>query len=145
VVGDSDNEPARMDNHLDRPEVATAIEGSRGAGTRYSPTLGKEMMYVAIALKKDSRTLGVLRTSIPVDNIDKALNAMQERIAVAGLIIAVFAAFLSLLLSKRFVGRSMKSERGGVFFAGEFDVHLPSSGLAEISDLSETMKRMAVN
>jgi len=144
VVGDSDNDPARMDNHLDRPEVATAIEGSRGAGTRYSPTLGKEMMYVAIALKKDSRTLGVLRTSIPVDNIDKALNAMEKKITVAGLIIAALAALLSLLISQRIRRPIDEIKKGAESFSrGEFDVHLPSSGLAEIAGLSETMKQMA--
>jgi two-component system, OmpR family, phosphate regulon sensor histidine kinase PhoR len=144
VVGDSDNDPARMDNHLDRPEVATAIERSRGAGTRYSPTLGKEMMYVAIALKKDSRTLGVLRTSIPVDNIDKALNAMEKKITVAGLIIAALAALLSLLISQRIRRPIDEIKKGAESFSrGEFDVHLPSSGLAEISGLSETMKQMA--
>src|SRR5512136_2830104 len=45
VVGDSDNDPAQMDNHFDRPEVAAALESSRGASTRYSPTQGKELMY----------------------------------------------------------------------------------------------------
>lgn len=144
VVGDSDNDPAQMDNHLDRPEIAAALEGSRGVSTRYSPTLGKEMMYVAVALKKDSRTLGVLRTSIPVDNIGKTLNAMDMRIAYAGLIIALIAAFLSLLLSQR-IRRPIDDIKKGAesFSRGEFDVHLPSSGPAEIAGLSETMKQMA--
>jgi two-component system phosphate regulon sensor histidine kinase PhoR len=144
VVGDSDNDPARMDNHLDRPEVAAALERSRGVLTRYSPTLGKEMMYVALPLKRDSRTLGILRTAIPVDNIDKTLDAMQKRIAFAGLIIAAIAALLSLLISHR-IRRPIDAIKKGAesFSRGEFDVHLPSSGLAEISGLSETMKRMA--
>jgi len=144
VVGDSDNDPEGMDNHLDRPEVATALEAARGVSTRYSPTLGKEMMYVAIALKKESRTLGVLRTAIPVDDIGKALNAMEKRIAVAGLIIAVLAAFLSLLLSHRIRRPIDEIKKGAESFSrGEFDFRLPSSGLSEISSLSETMKRMA--
>ena len=58
VIGDSDNDPARMDNHLDRPEVVAALEGSRGASTRYSPTLGKEMMYMALPIKIDTAHCG---------------------------------------------------------------------------------------
>ncbi len=143
VVGDSDDDPARMDNHFDRPEVAAALEGSRGVATRYSPTLGKEMMYVALALKKDSRNLGVLRTAIPVDDISKTLNAIQMRIAFAGFMIAAFAALLSLLISHR-IRRPIDDIKKGAesFSRGEFDVHLPSSGLAEIAGLSETMKQM---
>jgi two-component system phosphate regulon sensor histidine kinase PhoR len=144
VVGDSDHDPAQMDNHLDRPEVAAALEGPRGVATRVSPTLGKEMMYVALALKKDRRTLGVLRTSIPVDDIGKTLDAIQKRIAFAGLIIAAVAALLSLLLSHRIRRPIDDIEKGAESFArGEFDVRLPSSGVAEIAGLSETMKHMA--
>jgi two-component system phosphate regulon sensor histidine kinase PhoR len=40
VVGDSDEDPSRMDNHLDRHEVASAIEGRIGISTRYGPTFG---------------------------------------------------------------------------------------------------------
>jgi len=144
VVGDSDNDPTQMDNHLDRPEVAAALEGSRGVSSRYSPTLGKKMMYVALPLKKDLRTAGILRTAIPVDHIDKTLDAIQMRIAFAGLIIAAFAALLSLLLSHR-IRRPIDDIKKGAesFSRGEFDVHLPGSELEEIAGLSETMKRMA--
>ena len=144
VIGDSDNDPARMDNHLDRPEVAAALEGSRGVSARYSPTLGKEMMYLALPLKKHLRTQGIIRTAISVDNIDETLNAIERRIAFAGLIIAVLAALLSLLLSHRIRRPIEEIKRGAESFSrGEFDVRLPSSGLAEIAGLSQTMNRMA--
>ena len=144
VIGDSDNDPARMDNHLDRPEVAAALEGSRGVSARYSPTLGKEMMYLALPLKKDLRTQGIIRTAISVDHIDKTLSSIERRIAFAGLIIAVLAALLSLLLSHRIRRPIEEIKRGAESFSrGEFDVRLPSSGLAEIAGLSQTMNRMA--
>lgn len=144
VIGDSDNDPARMDNHLDRPEVAAALEGSRGVSARYSPTLGKEMMYLALPLKKDLRTQGIIRTAISVDHIDKTLSSIERRIAFAGLIIAVLAALLSLLLSHRIRRPIEEIKRGAESFSrGEFDVRLPSSGLAEITGLSQTMNRMA--
>ena len=144
VIGDSDNDPARMDNHLDRPEVAAALEGSRGVSARYSPTLGKEMMYLALPLKKHLRTQGIIRTAISVDHIDKTLDSIERRIAFAGLIIAVLAALLSLLLSHRIRRPIEEIKRGAESFSrGEFDVRLPSSGLAEIAGLSQTMNRMA--
>jgi two-component system phosphate regulon sensor histidine kinase PhoR len=143
VAGDSDHDPAQMDNHFDRPEIAAALEGSRGVATRVSPTLGKEMMYVAIALKEDSRNLGVLRTAISVNDIGKTLSTVQLRIGFAGVMIAALAALLSFLLSHRIRRPIDEIKKGAEAFSrGEFDVHLPGSGLAEIAGLSETMKRM---
>jgi two-component system, OmpR family, phosphate regulon sensor histidine kinase PhoR len=88
--------------------------------------------------------VGIIRTAIPVDNIDKTLDSIQMRIAFAGLIIAAVAALLSLLLSHR-IRRPIDDIKKGAesFSRGEFDVHLPSSGLTEIAGLSETMNRMA--
>ena len=40
VVADSDEDPARMDPHLDRPEIQEALHGGEGRAQRYSRTLG---------------------------------------------------------------------------------------------------------
>jgi len=42
VVGDSDQEPARMENHADRPEFIEAMKGQTGRSVRFSATLGKK-------------------------------------------------------------------------------------------------------
>jgi len=39
VVGDSVEDPATMDNHVNRPEVRIAISGEIGSSQRYSRTL----------------------------------------------------------------------------------------------------------
>jgi two-component system phosphate regulon sensor histidine kinase PhoR len=52
VIGDSEKDPATMDNHVDRPEVRQALRGQVGVSRRYSRTLGQDMMYVGIPLKR---------------------------------------------------------------------------------------------
>ena len=47
VVADSQEDPASMANHADRPEVAAALGGSFGRDVRRSATQGVEQMYVA--------------------------------------------------------------------------------------------------
>ena len=37
-----------MDNHADRPEFQAAMQGRVGISTRFSFTLGHNMMYVAV-------------------------------------------------------------------------------------------------
>jgi len=46
VVGDTEEDPRRMENHKDRPEIREAAAGSVGRSLRYSATLKEELMYV---------------------------------------------------------------------------------------------------
>jgi two-component system phosphate regulon sensor histidine kinase PhoR len=52
VIGDSDQQPAKMENHADRPEFRQAINGQTGMSVRFSDTLGKNMMYIAVPIKE---------------------------------------------------------------------------------------------
>ena len=52
VIGDSDKNPEIMDNHANRPEVIKALGGEVGSAIRYSNTLEKKMMYVALPFRK---------------------------------------------------------------------------------------------
>ncbi|MBU2499429.1 MAG: cell wall metabolism sensor histidine kinase WalK [Proteobacteria bacterium] len=144
VVADSDEEPAKMDNHLDRPEISSALKTGFGASSRYSPTLKVKMMYVALPLKRDNHTVAVLRTSIPVDAVDVTLKNIQAKIALGGVIIAALAAILSFLVSDRIRRPIEEIRRGAESFArGNFRYRLHVSDLEEIASLSETMNQMA--
>ncbi len=66
VVGDSKEDPRRMENHADRPEVIEALQGKLGAATRFSHTLQQRMMYVALPVSEDEQVLGCVRAALPV-------------------------------------------------------------------------------
>ena len=144
VIGDSADDPESMDNHLDRPEIIQAITGKVGISRRYSRTLEKNMMYVGIPLRDESGTIGVVRTSMPLISIDKAVKDVQIKIAVAGLLIAVLMAFVSLWVSRRISRPIEEIKKGAERFAGG-DLHgrLPVFDSEEIGSLSETMNQMA--
>ena len=145
VIGDTEKNPAKMDNHVDRPEIIGALTGASGTSTRYSRTLEKQMMYVGIPLKKNGRIAAVIRTSISVNAIDDTIKNIQIKIALGGLIIAVFAAMLSLLVSRRLTLPIEQIRRWAESIArGEFQFRPPVSGSEEIGALSESMNRMAV-
>jgi two-component system phosphate regulon sensor histidine kinase PhoR len=144
VVADSDEDPSRMDNHSDRPEVVQALDRGRGASARYSPTLKKLMMYVAVTLKKNDRTMAVVRTSLPLNVVDETLRRIERKIALAGLIIVAFAAVLSLLVFRRIRKPIEEMKRGAEAFArGEFQHRLALSEWEEMRGLGETMNQMA--
>jgi two-component system phosphate regulon sensor histidine kinase PhoR len=144
VVGDSDENPEKMDNHMDRPEILEAFSLGRGTSRRHSVTLEQSMMYVALPLKKDTRTVGVVRTSMSADSIDEALGRIQLRIFLGGFIMAAFAAALSFIISHRIKRPIDEIKRGAERFAGgDFQFRLPASDMEELAGLSETMNQMA--
>ncbi|MBN1227528.1 MAG: PAS domain-containing protein [Deltaproteobacteria bacterium] len=145
VIGDSKNDPAAMDYHLDRPEIIEALKGHVGISTRYSRTLEKDMMYVGVPVKKNSHIIAIMRTSVPLDPIDETLKNIEIKIVLGGLFIALIAAILSLLVS-RLVSRPIEEIKKGAesFARGEFEHRLPVFTSEELGSLSETMNQMAV-
>ena len=65
VLFESDADASYMTNHLDRPEIQSAIENGTGSDTRYSDTLGSEDYYYAVRLDDGN----ILRVSIQADSI----------------------------------------------------------------------------
>ena len=80
VLGDSHEDPLRMNNHSDRPEFQTAMQKELGMSIRFSDTLEERMMYLAVPLIYQNKKIGVVRTSIPVTFIDHALRAIEVKI-----------------------------------------------------------------
>ncbi len=144
VIGDSDEDPERMDNHGDRPEVREAMFGQTGRSARYSYTLEKRMMYVAIPLGDAEGIAAVVRLAIPITAIDAVLRRAYIRIAIAGVIIAVLVAAVSLVISRRISSPLAELRRGAERFAsGDLGGRLAVPKSDEIGALAEAMNQMA--
>ncbi len=144
VLADSDEDPERMENHGDRPEIVAALAGRISPSLRFSRTLQENMMYVAIPLHLGDQTLAVLRTAIPVTFIDRALQEISRRIVWACLIIVVLVALASWLLARRISHPLEKMRLGAERFAdGEFAHKMPEEGSAEVASLARAMNAMA--
>lgn len=144
VVGDSDESPVQMDNHANRPEIARALKGSIGNSIRYSRTLQKNMMYVAVPVTIEKRITGVIRTSVPVSDIDRKLGDMRLRIILAVLVISILIAGISLYFSRRISRPIEELEAGAQQFAqGNLEHSLAMPDSAELAGLAEAMNEMA--
>jgi two-component system phosphate regulon sensor histidine kinase PhoR len=124
VIGDSDDDPDRMDNHLLRPEVIQAKKGRVGKSIRFSTTLQQKMMYVAIPLMDNKKIVALIRTSLPVTAMDEKLKSVQTQIAFGGLLIALVAAGISLYVSRRISRPIEKMKEGAEHFARGDLLHL---------------------
>jgi len=144
VLGDSDEDPAYMDNHATRPEIAAALQGKVGAETRYSRTLQEEMMYVALPLYDGDRIVGSVRSAISTSSIDKTIRAITWKIVGFGLAVSFLVAVVSLLISRK-ISLPLEELRHGAesFAGGDLDKPLSVSGSLEIAELADTMNKMA--
>ncbi len=74
VLGDSEENPALMDNHANRPEVIAALASGVGESTRFSTTLGTRMMYVAVPVRVAGQTVGIARVALPLTTVEETAN-----------------------------------------------------------------------
>ena len=145
VAGESAKSPEQMENHRDRPEVKIAMEqGQTGQSVRFSSSVRKTMLYVAVPVYRDNKLVGVVRTAIPLLKIHEVLSGTEHRLLWGGVVILLLAALLSLFVSRR-ISKPLERIKQGAerFAAGDFSYRLRSAGSVEIGSLAETMNQMA--
>ena len=89
-----------LENHLDRPEVQAAANGSPVAFIRHSDSLDVNMIYYAVQVS-DSDSFVFLRTAIPVAKIDAYLRQSIPLLIIVLLVISVLCFVFSRGMIKR--------------------------------------------
>jgi two-component system phosphate regulon sensor histidine kinase PhoR len=91
VLGDSGADPASMDNHSGRPEVAGALVGQASWSRRLSATTGTWMLYAAIPLRgpEDGTVTGALRLALPLPGLMASLGDAKRSMILAALAAAL--------------------------------------------------------
>lgn len=102
VIGDSAEDPHHMENHSSRPEIHKALRGAVGKSTRFSKILQEPMIYVALPIRRDDTVAGVVRTSLPLREVDETIGAINHEILSWTAIMIALALMLSLISSKIF-------------------------------------------
>ena len=146
VIGESNPDVNVEDigNHSYRPEVESAFKTGIGQHQRLSETLNKKMVYLAIAVKRDGEVIAIIRTSLSVVSIDETLKSIYERLFIAGAIIAVCAAIVSLAISKKISSPvEQMTEVARHFASGKLDLRLSMPKAAELADLAGALNKMA--
>ena len=143
VVGDSETDPHKMENHGERPEIRQALQGQIGTSLRMSDTLGQHMMYLAYPLET-VRVIGVVRVSLALTAIEQQMRALQLRIALGGIIIAILASLVCLMISRR-ISRPIETMRQSAdrFARGELSHRLMPPETVELAGLAQAMNQMA--
>lgn len=144
VVGDSLEEPARMEDHSARPEIVAALRGETGTARRFSRTLQQEMMYLAVPVIHDRQAVGVVRTAMATDAVAARLGTLLQRVVAGGIVAILLVAALSLAISRR-ISRPLEQikQEAERYAAGQLGHRLRVRGSSEIVALAQTMEQMA--
>lgn len=104
VLADSEEDPALMENHRGRPEVATALAGSEGRARRVSATLKQEMLYLAVPIGSGDLpwSRGVVRVAVPVSRVDPLLGHVLRLPLLVGLLLLAPILLLAYMVSRSF-------------------------------------------
>jgi len=100
VLGDSDEDPSTMENHSTRPEIKDALSSGVGESTRYSTTIGKQMMYVAVPITSQGEVLGIARVALPLTQIENSVNRVILSIIIATAMAAILVILAAWLIAR---------------------------------------------
>lgn len=140
----SEREIPEMENHLNRPEVQTALSGNVGIDIRYSPTLRIDMLYVALGVKDQVQIAGILRLALPLSTVQKTLFTIRKTIFMGLLFALVFAFIIGSVLAARTIkpiNRMIQISRK--FSEGDFSRRITGVPGDEMGELAATLNKMA--
>ncbi|MFN2426150.1 MAG: ATP-binding protein [Candidatus Binatia bacterium] len=145
VLGESDSEPAVMDNHSTRPEVMEAMASGTGTATRYSDSVAADLMYSARAVHRGGKLVGVVRTGIELRAVEAATRDLQGRSAAAVAVVALVTILGGFLVARRVTRPLQELEQLAEAYArGEVTPAPTVSGaVVEVEKVADAMRRMA--
>jgi two-component system phosphate regulon sensor histidine kinase PhoR len=136
VLLDSEADPAKMDNHANRPEIRSALHGACGNSVRMSPTVGVMFLYVACPAPE-----GVIRIAVPLREIRTQVAKIRWN-----LLLYAALAFLPAILLAALFARQVSRRLGSIInyasslSTGRFDVHLAKGGNDELGILAKQLE-----
>ncbi len=143
VIADSNENPAKMENHRERPEIRNAFENGSGRAVRYSATLKHDLVYFAQRFETASSQI-VLRLSIPVYRLNEGVAGFRRRLWSVSLLLLALTGGLSLLLFRRIsnrIGRLTDFSRRVA--EGDFRLMPIEKSNDELGDLSKSLNQSA--
>lgn len=144
VLGDTDQDPAAMENHSGRPEVISAISTGKGQAIRYSATLQENMMYVAVRITDHGQVLGVSRVALPLTAVESSINSLVltivAAIAIVTLLVVIAAALIAALITRPVRRMTRAAEE---IASGKLGNQIPSHSGDEIGRLGRAFNNMS--
>lgn len=144
VIGDSHDDPSHMENHGSRPEIVDALGGSIGRSIRFSDTIRRTLMYLAVPMPRDGAVVGAVRASVPLAEIEWTLRSAYRQLVLGVLVVAAFSAAVALYLARR-MSRPLNDMRAVAerLAQGDLQARVAMPEGPEMASLARTLNQMA--
>jgi two-component system phosphate regulon sensor histidine kinase PhoR len=144
VIGDTWETPQNMDNHAGRPEISGALANGQATSKRFSTTLQQNIIYVAIAVRKESQPIGVVRAAIPLARMEAQLARIRAEFWGIGGIVALLSLGVTFAISRQYGLKMQELKQSAARLAeGELAHRLAIPDSDELAGLAESLNRMA--
>ena len=144
VLGDSDENPALMENHNDRPEIVKAVENGFGQSTRFSDTLEYNMKYVAVRVENSGDLLGFVRFSLPFSEVQLQLQLIYRTVLFSAIVAIIIALTVAYLLSRSITLPISRMQDAAQRIAkGDFSRKVNIKSKDELGQLAKSLNIMA--
>jgi two-component system phosphate regulon sensor histidine kinase PhoR len=137
VLGESEEDRRTMENHAARPEIMPALAGREGRAVRFSTTVGRDLLYIAVPVRTGDSVVGVSRLALPLVAVDDLATRLSlSLLAAAG--VAALVAIAAAWVIQRAIARPIEvlTERAEAQDAA-FDIRGP----VEIERLAAALRR----
>ncbi len=108
VLADSDEDPASMENHADRPEVKAAWIEGRGRATRLSQTVRQELAYLAVRVSWAPTGPVVLRLAVPLRAVFQVAGDFSAPLAAILILALAIGGGVAFGMSRRYSERMVR-------------------------------------
>jgi two-component system phosphate regulon sensor histidine kinase PhoR len=133
-----------VENHAGRPEVAQAVASGVGSSVRRSATVNENLIYAAVAIRRDGTLLGVSRVAFDLRAVEEQVGELRTSVALALALAFAVTALLSVALSSPLAGPLrdiMDSARR--LAAGDLSARTPVHRSDELGELATILNRSA--
>ena len=139
VLAETEQSPARMENHANRPEVRLALSGQVGWDRRKSASTGANYLYVAVPSGQ-----GALRLAVPLQEVQRQVNTIRRHLLTATAIAFIPSILLTALLA-RWVSSKLARiiSYASQLAQGNFQARLDHPGTDELGILGHKLNETA--
>jgi len=144
VLADNRESPSLMDNHSQRPEIIRARLSGTGDSERFSKTLGRNLLYVALRVKSADVILGYVRVAVPMQAVEAQLAGLRNQILISVLVITGLFLIFGFFLTRIFTRPIIEITRIATRMAdGELGLRLARFRWDEIGELGAALNNLA--
>ncbi|MEJ2683468.1 MAG: ATP-binding protein [Candidatus Sulfobium sp.] len=146
VIGDSDAESPRMENHAHRPEIEQALASGSGSSVRLSRTLNHDFLYVARKIVRNGKFLGFVRLAVPLMQVEEAVGMFRMRMVLVVVAVLLVAWLFSVWQTdhlRRLCGQLTDFSRS--LARGEIDKRLHLEEAGEFDEITRNLNAMSAH